>query len=90
MSSSAAAVTLENVSYEKKGAIAYVTVNWGGSAPNEPMRVVRRVVETVRTLGSDRSETQRQVFERDPNGRMVLVSSDTNTSQPPPATPRPQ
>ena len=60
------------------------------AAPNEPMRVVRRVVETVRTLGSDRSETQRQVFERDPNGRMVLVSSNTNTSQPPPATPRPQ
>src|SRR3954465_15146217 len=27
MSSSAAAATLENVSYEKKGAIAYITVN---------------------------------------------------------------
>ena len=27
MSSSAATATLENVSYEKKGAIAYVTVN---------------------------------------------------------------
>ena len=60
------------------------------AAPNEPMRVVRRVVETVRTLGSDRTETQRQVFERDPNGRMVLISSDTNTSQPPAATPRPK
>jgi hypothetical protein len=51
------------------------------AAPNEPMRVVRRIVETVRATGPGRFETQRQVFERDPNGRMVLVSSDT-TSQP--------
>jgi hypothetical protein len=58
------------------------------AAPNEPMRVVRRIVETVRTVGSGQSETQRQVFERDTNGRMVPISSDTNTSQPPAATPR--
>ena len=50
------------------------------AAPNEPMRVVRRIVETVRTVGGQ-SETQRQIFERDTNGRMVQVSSDTNTSQ---------
>ena len=60
------------------------------AATNEPMRVVRRIVETVRTVGSGQSETQRQVFERDTNGRMVLVSSDTNTSQPPAATSRPK
>ena len=48
------------------------------------------MVEAVRTFGADRSETQRQVFERDPNGRMVLVSSDTNTSQPPAAASRPK
>jgi hypothetical protein len=60
------------------------------AAPNEPMRVVRRIVENVRAVGSGRSETQRQVFERDTNGRMVLVSSDTNTSEPPAATSRPK
>ena len=60
------------------------------AAPNEPMRVVRQIVEVVRTVGSGQSETQRQVFERDTNGRMVLVSSDTDTSQPPAATSRPK
>ena len=60
------------------------------AATNEPMRVVRRIVETVRTVGSGQSETQRQVFERDTNGRMVLISSDTNTSQPPAATSSPK
>ena len=30
------------------------------AAPNEPMRVVRRIVEAVRTVGSGQSETQRQ------------------------------
>lgn len=60
------------------------------AAPNEPMRVVRRIVESVRTDGSGRTETQRQIFERDTNGRMVLVSSDTNTSQPPARTSSPK
>ena len=60
------------------------------AGPNEPMRVVRRIVETVRTVGSGQSETQRQVFERDMNGRMVLVSSDTNTSQRPTGTSSPK
>jgi hypothetical protein len=44
------------------------------------MRVMRRIVESVRTVASGQTETQRQGFERDPNGRMVLVSSDTNTA----------
>ena len=46
-------------------------------APNDPMRVTRRTVVTVRTVGSDRRVTERQMFERDVNGRMVLVASDT-------------
>ena len=47
------------------------------AAPNEPMRVMRRIVESVRTVKAGQSETVREVYERDTNGRMVLVSSDT-------------
>jgi hypothetical protein len=46
-------------------------------APNEPMRVVRRTVVTVRRVGSDRFVTERQTFERDVNDRLVLVTTDT-------------
>jgi hypothetical protein len=46
-------------------------------SPNDPMRVVRRTVVTVRKVGSDRWATERQVFERDINGRLVLVANDT-------------
>jgi hypothetical protein len=60
------------------------------AAPNDGMRMVRRIVESVRTDGSGRTETQRQIFERDTNGRMVQVSSDTNTSQPPARTSSPK
>jgi len=60
------------------------------AAPNEPMRVVRRIVESVRTVGSGQTETQRQTFERDTNGRMVLVSSDTSTTEPPARTSSPK
>ena len=46
-------------------------------APNDPMRVIRRTVTTVRSIGRGRSVTERQIFERDANGRMVLVANDT-------------
>jgi hypothetical protein len=46
-------------------------------APSDPMRVIRRTVTTVRPISTDRSVTERQMFERDTNGRLRLVSSDT-------------
>jgi hypothetical protein len=47
------------------------------NAPSDPMRVIRRIVVTVRSVGPGRSVTERQMFERDTNGRMVLVANDT-------------
>jgi hypothetical protein len=46
-------------------------------APSDPMRVIRRTETTVRRIGPDRWTTERQVYERDVNGRLRLVSSDT-------------
>jgi len=46
-------------------------------APDDPLRMVRRIVETARRTGSGRWETERQVFVRDPNNRLVLTSSET-------------
>ena len=48
-----------------------------GVAPNDPMRVIRRTVTTVRQIGTDRWVTERQVFERDVNGRLRLVINET-------------
>jgi hypothetical protein len=47
------------------------------NAPSDPMRMIRRIVVTVRSVGPGRSVTERQMFERDTNGRMVLVANDT-------------
>jgi hypothetical protein len=46
-------------------------------APNDPMRMVRRTVTAVRQIGTDRWVTERQVFERDVNGRLQLVINET-------------
>jgi hypothetical protein len=46
-------------------------------APNDPMRVIRRTLLTVRRVAPDRWVTERQMFERDLNGRLVLVADDT-------------
>jgi hypothetical protein len=46
-------------------------------APNDPMRVIQRTLETVRSVGAGRRVTERQVFERDQNGRMFLVTNET-------------
>jgi hypothetical protein len=46
-------------------------------APDDPLRIVRRTIETVRRTGAGRWETNRQVFERDPNNRLVLTIVET-------------
>jgi hypothetical protein len=46
-------------------------------APNDPMRVIQRTLETVRSVGPGRRVTERQIFERDQNGRMFLVTNET-------------
>lgn len=46
-------------------------------APSDPIRLVRRTVTTVRPAGADRWMTQRQEFTRDVNGRMQLVTNET-------------
>ena len=46
-------------------------------APGDPMRVIQRTVVTVRNLGPDRQTIERQVFERDVNGRLALVRRET-------------
>ena len=48
-----------------------------GVAPNDPMRVIRRTVTTVRQIGTDRWVAERRVFERDVNGRLRLVFNET-------------
>ena len=45
-------------------------------APGDPMRLIRRTVTTVRQIGSQRWVTERQVFERDVNGRLELLFND--------------
>jgi hypothetical protein len=42
-------------------------------APGDPMRIIQRSLTTVRRNGSDSSVTERQIFEPDGNGRLVLV-----------------
>ena len=49
-------------------------------APNDPMRVTRRTVVTVRNTGRGGWVTERQMFERDQNGRMFLVTKDTEVA----------
>ena len=46
-------------------------------APSDPIRVVQRTVVTVRNLASGRQVTERQVFERDVNGRLTPVLTET-------------
>jgi hypothetical protein len=48
------------------------------AAPTDPMRVFRRSMTTVRKIGPARWLTERQVFELDLNGRMVLVESSVH------------
>lgn len=47
------------------------------AAPGDPMRVTRRTVITVRSAGADRWVSDREVFERDVDGRMVSVLKES-------------
>jgi hypothetical protein len=50
------------------------------AAPSDPPRLVRRIVTTVRESGTGSSATEREIFERDVNGRFVLVCSESERS----------
>jgi len=50
-------------------------------APDDPLRIVRRVVETTWRTGAGGWETERQVFERDPNNRLILTTSETEATR---------
>jgi hypothetical protein len=52
-------------------------------APEDPLRIVQRTIETVRRTGAGRWETNRQVFERDPNHRLVLTIVETRETTDP-------
>jgi hypothetical protein len=45
-------------------------------APDEPLRVMERIVETIRQTGPDRWEVERQVFYVDGNGRLTPVLTE--------------
>ena len=45
-------------------------------ATGEPMRLRRRVVTTVRPLAGDQSVVERQIFDLDANGRLVLTATE--------------
>jgi hypothetical protein len=51
-------------------------------AASDPMRIVERSVTTVRRSGSDSYVTERQVFQLDGNGRLVLVRTQTQHTSP--------
>jgi hypothetical protein len=51
------------------------------SVTNGPIQVVTRTVETVRQIGSDRWETQRQTFVLDGSGRLVLTTDEKDESR---------
>lgn len=46
-------------------------------APSDPMHVIQRTLVTVRSAAPGRWVIERQIFERDANGRMFLVTTDT-------------
>jgi hypothetical protein len=50
-------------------------------AVDDPLRIVRRVVETMRRTGAGGWETERRVFERDPNNRLILTTSDIDETR---------
>jgi len=51
-------------------------------APRDPLRVVRRLVETTRRAGSDRWVTERQLFELDIERRLVPVMTEHEEAPP--------
>ena len=55
------------------------TAEHNPAAPGEPLRVTQRSVTTVRTSGTDSYVVRREVFERDVNGRLMLVDRYAET-----------
>jgi hypothetical protein len=49
-------------------------------APSDPLRIVRRSVTTVHRSNTGWSVSERQIFERDVNGRLVLVRTGSEHS----------
>ena len=49
-------------------------------SPSEPIRIVRRTIETVRRVDGQRWESDLQVFDLDLNGRFVLTASEKGSS----------
>lgn len=49
-------------------------------APSEPLRVIRRTVTTVRRVRAGGWSTEQELFERDVNGRLMLVGRELATS----------
>ena len=45
-------------------------------SPSSPLRVIERIIETVRQVGPNQWEVQRQVFALDGNGRLVPVLTE--------------
>jgi hypothetical protein len=53
------------------------TVRPSRVSPGDPPRLVRRIVTTIRGSGSDSYVSECELFERDVNGRLVLVHRRT-------------
>jgi hypothetical protein len=53
------------------------TVRPSRVSPGDPPRLVRRIVTTIRGSGSNSYVSERELFERDVNGRLVLVHRQT-------------
>jgi hypothetical protein len=51
-------------------------------SPAEPLRLVQRSVTTLRRSGTDSYVSERQVFEPDGNGQLVLVRKQTERTSP--------
>ena len=47
------------------------------ATPSDPLRVTQRIVTTIRRDGTDSYVSERDVFQRDVNGRFVLVHRQT-------------
>ncbi len=52
-----------------------------GSEPSAPLRLVKRIVTTTRRSGDDSYVSERQVFDLDVNGRLVLSGTESSTSK---------
>ena len=52
------------------------------ASPSEPLRVVQRSVTTVRRSGTGSYVSERQVFELDVNGQLVLIRTQSESDVP--------